>query len=248
MTPFAPSDVDCDGQQQHEANHHRRRAAFESKPDEPVRQQRDDDCAHQRLADRASTAADAVAAKQRGRDRGEFEAEAGVRAGAGKPRCIKHAAETRQHARDDIGQADGGPHRDAGVVGRAPRSADRDDAPADAQPSKNDMRDDRHDSQNHEADRRAQDRSRADKIPGVGIHVARSDPHGIVLKQKLDYRAYERQHDERGQERAQPEKPDQEAVDQPDQGADGHRRCDRRLHRPFRDIDQRQRGQIGERE
>ena len=58
----------------------------------------------------------------------------------------------------------------------------------------------------------------------------------------------ERQRDERGQKRPQPEKANEEAVDQADQRADADRRRDRRLDRPFRDIDQRQRGHIGERE
>ena len=95
---------------------------------------------------------------------------------------------------------------------------------------------------------RAQDRSGADEIPDVGFHVARGDLHGIDLQQKFDDRAYERQHDERGQERPQPEKADQEAVDQADQRADANCRDDRRLNRPFRDVDQRQSGEIGQRE
>ena len=84
VAPLAPSHVDGDRQQQNEADHHRRGAALEPKSDQPVRQQRDDDGAHQGFADRAAAAADAVAAEERSRDRREFEAEACVGAGAGR--------------------------------------------------------------------------------------------------------------------------------------------------------------------
>jgi hypothetical protein len=76
-------------------DHHRRRAVLQPEPDEPVGQQRDDDRAHQGLADRTAAAADAVAAEQRRRHRREFEADAGVRAGAGKPRRIERAGKAR---------------------------------------------------------------------------------------------------------------------------------------------------------
>ena len=98
MPPLAPSDVDGDGEQEHEADHHRGGAVFKPKTDEPIRQQRNDDRAHQGLADRAAAAADAVAAKNRRRHAGEFEADAGVGTGAGKPRSIERAGEARQHA------------------------------------------------------------------------------------------------------------------------------------------------------
>ena len=49
-------------------------------------------------------------------------------------------------------------------------------------------------------------------------------------------------------ERAQPEIADQQAVDQPDQRPDADRRDDGGLGRPFGDVDQRQNGEVGERE
>ena len=171
----------------------------------------------------------------------ELEADAGVRAGAGKPRRVERAGEAGEQAGDDIGQAHRAPHGDAGVVGGATRSADRHDAPADAQPGQDDLRDDRRSTtRTSDAERRAQHRSGADKVPGRRLHVARSDLHGIDLQQQLDDRPNERQHDERGQERAQPQKADEQAVDQADQRADADGRRDGRCHRPFRDIDQRQ--------
>ena len=38
LSPFAPAHVDGDRQQQHQADHHRRRAGLNSEPDEPVDQ------------------------------------------------------------------------------------------------------------------------------------------------------------------------------------------------------------------
>ena len=76
--PLAPAHVDCDGQQQHEADRHRRCTALEAEPDEPIGQERDDDRPDQRLADRTASAANAVAAEQRRCERREFEADPGV--------------------------------------------------------------------------------------------------------------------------------------------------------------------------
>ena len=123
---------------------------WNSEPDEPIGQERDDYRPHQRFADRTAPAAEAVAAEERRRHDREFEADAGVGADAGKPRRIEYARKAGEHAGDDIGQAHRASHRDAGVVGRTTRSADRHDAPADAQPSQNDMSRYRNDDQNHE--------------------------------------------------------------------------------------------------
>ena len=86
------------------------------------------------------------------------------------------------------------------------------------------------------------------KSQNGGLDVTRRDPDRINLQQKVDDRSDERQNDERGQERPQPEVADEEAIDQADQRADADRRRDRRSDRPLRDIDQRERGHIGERE
>ena len=219
-----------------------------AEPDEPIDQQRDDDRAHQRLADRAAPAAEAVAAEQRRRHDREFEADAGVGADAGKPRRVKHAGEAGEHAGDDIGQAHRAPHRDAGVVGRATRSADRRDAPADAQPGHDEWPTIAMTIRTTKTDRHAEDRSGPDEVEGVGLDVARSDLHRVDLQQELDDGSYQRQHDERRQERAQPQKPIKQAIDQSDERADADRRDDGGLRRPSGDVDQRQSGEVGERE
>ena len=79
-------------------------------------------------------------------------------------------------------------------------------------------------------------------------HAARGDLHRVDLQQKLDHRSDKRQRDEGGQKGAQPEIADQQAVDQPDERPHADRRDDGRLGRPLGDVDQRQNGEIGQRE
>lgn len=185
LPPPTPTHVYAYSKQQHAANHHLRGAAREAEPDQAVRQQRDHDGPHDRLADGTPAAADAEAADQRRRYHGEFKPESGVGPGAGQPRGVERANQSRKHAGHAVVEANRAGHGNAGVASGAARTAYRRNAPTDAQARQHDLRNNRHDGQHQEAEGDAQKNAGADIVPGRGVHAAGGDLHGIDLRNRL---------------------------------------------------------------
>ena len=147
-----PADVDGGGDQQHAGQHHAVDAAAHRQRGQAVDHEQHDQRADQRLGDRALAAAEADAAEHgRGQHR-HFEADADVAADGAEPGGEEQRADRGQHAAGDVAQRDRAPHRNAGIVGRAARAADRGDMPARPQPGQEDVAEDRdHDIDQHDA-------------------------------------------------------------------------------------------------
>ena len=157
-------------------------------------------------------------------------------------------ADAGQHAARDIAERDRAPHRDAGIVRRAARAADRGDVPAGPQPGQEDMAEDGDDDIDQRHGRNAEDVAAADEIPGRDVGEGRRDGVGVALDQEIVGRAVDDQRDQRGDEGAQPQISDQDAVDgaeqrAAEQGGDHHRR-----DRPAQHVEQIERAEIGQRE
>ena len=137
-------------------------------------------------------------------------------------RAAKKSAPTRrQRAAGDVAGGDRAAHRDAGIVGRAARAADRGDVPARPQARHEDVAEDRdHDVEQSDAGN-AEHVAVAHEVPGRDVGKRGGDGVGVVDQQQVVGRAVDDQRDQRGDEGAQPEIADQEAVDRAEQGAEG---------------------------
>ena len=243
-----PADVDGGGDQQHAGQHHAVDAARDRQRGHAVDQEQHDQSSDQRLGDRALAAAEADAAEHgRGQDR-DLEADADVAADGAEASGEEQRADRGHDAAGDVAQRDRAPHRDAGIVGRAARAADRGDVPARPQPRQEDVAEDRDDDIDQHDAGDAEDDAAADEIPRREVGEGGGDLVGIVEQQQIVGRAVDDQRDQRGDEGAQPQIADQEAVDgaerrAADEGGDDHGR-----HRPVQHVEAEQRAEIAQRE
>ncbi len=212
-----PAHVDGDRREQDHAEHQSARAAAQPELHQRALNDEHDDGAQHALHHGAATAAEADAAEHRGRQRRDFQPRAGVGPGRVQPRRVEHARRRGQHARDDIGEADRAPHRDAGVMRRAARAADRLDMPAEPQPRQEDMGGDGDDDGDQEAAREIPQRAVAHEIPGGGVLRRIGDEDLIFEDQRVDDRPHDDERDQRRQKGAEPQIADQQAVDEADQ-------------------------------
>ena len=145
-----------------------------------VGDQQHDQRADQRLGDRALAAAEGDAAEHGRRQHDHLEADADVAADGAEPRREEQRADRGQHAAGDVAERDRAPHRNAGIVGRAARAADRGDVPARPQPGQEDVAEDRDDDIDERHARNAEDAAAADEIPGRDVGEGRRDRVGVV--------------------------------------------------------------------
>ena len=96
--------------------------------------------------------------------------------------------------------------------------------------------------------RHAEDAAAADEIPRRKIGKGRRDLVGIVEQQQIVGGAVDDQRDQRGDEGAQPQIADQEAVDGAERGAAGEGGDDHGRHRPVQHVEAEQRAEIAQRE
>ena len=160
-----PADIDHRGDQKNCGHRHAIDAAPRVQGRQAVGDQEDDQHADRRFRHRSLAAAQRNAAEHRGRQHDDFEADADVAADGTEPRRKEQRADAGQHAARDIAERDRPPHRDAGIVGRAARAADRRDVPSRAQPGHEDVAEyrDREVDQRHA--RNAEEIAAADEIP-----------------------------------------------------------------------------------
>ena len=104
-----------------------------------------------------------------------------------------------------------------------------------------------HDRDDH-AEGNAEHRAFAEEVPGIGIDESGGDRDRIFQQQHVDDGADDDERDERRQKRPQAQVADQHAVHQADRRAGCERRRHHGRHRPLRDIEQRQRDDVAERE
>ena len=180
------------------------------------------------FGDRALAAAEADAAEHGRRQHRDLEADADVAADRAEAGGEEQRADRGQHAAGDVAQRDRAAHRDAGIVGRAARAADRGDVPARPQAGQEDVAEDRDD-----ADRRSttlgtpSDTPPPMKSQDGDIGKAGGDRVRIVEQQQIVGGAVDDQRDQRGDEGAQPQIADQQAVDGAERRAARERRDDR---------------------
>ena len=243
-----PADVDHGGDQQDGRQHHAVDAAAHRQRGQAIDHEQHDQRADQRLGDRALAAAEADAAEHGRGQHGHLEPDADIAADGAEPRGEKQRADRGQHAARGVAQRDRAPHRNAGIVGRAARAADRGDMPSRPQAGQKDMPEDRdHDIDQHHAGN-AGDNAAAHEIPGREVGEGGGDLVGIVEQQQIVGGAIDDQRDQRGDEGAQPQIADQEAVDGAEHRAAHQRRDDHRRHRPVQDVEAEQRAEIAQRE
>ena len=243
-----PADVDHRGQQQDGGQHHAVVAAVQRHRGQAVDDQQHDQRAHQRLHHRTLAAAEADAAEHARRQHGDLEADADVAAGGGQARGEEDAAHRREHAAGHVAQRHRAPHRDAGVVGRAARAADRDDVPARAQPGQEDVAEDRDQRVDEHHRRHAEPGAAADEVPHLRVGKAGGDQRRVVGDQQVVQRAVDDQRDQRGEKGAQPEVADQHAVDRTEQRAEHQRGHHRAGDRPLQHVHEVQRAEVRQRE
>ena len=163
-----PADVEDHRGRQHDAQHHLVGAGAVAEADQAVVHHQHDDRTHQRLGDRAAPTAQRIAADDGRGDREDLQVEAGAGTCARQAAGDEEAGKPRAQARDHIGHEHRLAHLDAGVVGRAPRTADGQDVPAGARAGQRDMDDDgEHDGGDH-GNRDAIDSAIADEVPEIG--------------------------------------------------------------------------------
>lgn len=153
-----------------------------------------------------------------------------------------------QHAACDIAERDGAANRNAGIVGRAARAADRGDVPARAQPGHEDMAEDRDRDVDQCDARNAEHVAAADEIPRRDVGKGRGDRIGVALDQEIERRTVDDQGDQRGNEGTQPQISDQNAVDGAEQCAAEESGHHHRRHRPVQHVEQIERAEIRQRE
>ena len=137
-----PADVDHRGDEQDARQRHAVDAAARVQRGQAVGDQQDDQRADQRLGDRALAAAERDAAEHGRGQHDHFEADADVAADGAEPRGEEQRADGGQRAAGDVAERDRAADRDAGIVGRAARAADRRDVPARPQPGHEDVAED----------------------------------------------------------------------------------------------------------
>ena len=133
--------------------------------------------------------------------------------------AIEQARERRQNARDDIGEADVAPDRDADIVRRTARCRR---SAMSCQPGRVRLSTiwamHRDHQTNGEAERHADDACRRrDRSTDRNRRSRPRCARRRLQQQHVDDRAHDDQRDQRRQEGAQPQVADQDAVDQPDQ-------------------------------
>src|SRR5712675_331865 len=243
-----PANIDGGGDQQDAGQHHAIDAAADRQRGQAVDHKQNDQRADQRLGHRAFAAAEADAAQHGRGQNGYFEADADVAADGAEPRGEKQRADRGQHPACGVAQRDRAPHRNAGIVGRAARAADRGDMPSRTQTREEDMSEHGdNDIDQHDA-RHAHDPAAAQEIPGGNVGEGGGDLVGIVEQQKVVGRPVDDERNQRGDEGAQPQVPDQQAVDGAERHAAQKRRGDDRRHRPVENVEAEQGAEVAQRE
>ena len=243
-----PAHVDGDRQKEHTAEDQGAGAAHQAHLNQAVLHDDDDDGAERRLDHRSAPAAKADAAEDDSGEDGDLHAASDVGAGTGKTCGIEAGRQPAERAGEHVGRADGALDADPGVVGRPARAADGHDVPAEADPGQHDMRGDADDGGDDEARRDAEDPVKRHPLPGRrGVEAAR-DGHRVVEQKRVNEGPHDDEHDERGQEGAQPEVADQHPIYQPHARAHEHDERNAQRQVPFEVVDDRERHEVAERE
>jgi hypothetical protein len=190
----------------------------------------------------------ADSAEHRSSEDGHLHATTGIRSGIGQPRREKDGGARSQDTGGDVGQCDDPFDVDAGVVGRTPAAADGADVPAGTRAGDKDVAENRHGCKNPALHRKAQRLAAADPVPGRGLRGCRRDVHQIDQRQHVEGRPVNDERDQGGEEGAQAEVADQNAVDAAQQPAEQQGGEDRGRHRPFEQLNEIKRAQRAQRE
>ena len=242
-----PFHVDRHRHQQQQTQNQRIGPRPQAKPQQRALDHDHDQRAQKPLGDRPAPAAKADPAQNRRRQGRHFQPDAGIGARSPQPCRIKQPGGSGERARNHIGQEHGLADRNPGIVGRASRSADRLNAPADAKPGQHHMGQNAQDHCAEKAEGQAQNTAFANEIPGFGGAGRAGHHHLIFQNQRVECGAHHDQGDKRGQKRPQAQVTDQESIQGTDQGPYRQRRQNDHRQRQHQGVEHRQRAECRQR-
>src|SRR5271166_230951 len=243
-----PADVDHRRYEQNARERHTVEAAARVHGRQAVGDEEDNQRADRRLGDRALAAAERDAAEHGRGQHDHLEADPDVAADRAEAGGEEERANRSQGAAGDVAERDRAPDRDAGIVGRSARAADRGDVPSRPQTGQENVPEDR-DRQIDDRDARNTEHiTPADEVPGRKVGERRGDLVRIALDQEVEGRAVDDQRDQGRDKGAQPQVTDQEAVDRAEQRAEGDRCGGDRDDRPGQYVERVERAEVGQRE